>query len=71
MLNNDVALRVRQAARITAYHRGPAMNYQDLAHELDLQGLVNLRSRFVAEQAELAGFPVWTTAPDEALNPNA
>jgi hypothetical protein len=54
--------RVREIARIEAYHRGPAMKYEDVARHCE-----GYRPRFVAEQCELAGFPVWTSVPDEVL----
>lgn len=67
-MSNDreqMGRRVRELARTAAYHRGPAMAYEDVAQHLPH----DLNSRFIAEQCELAGFPVWTSCPDEALRP--
>lgn len=57
------AQRVRELARTEAYHRGIHMRFEHVAQHLPEA----LRPRFIAEQMELAGFPVWTSVPDEAL----
>ena len=56
---------VRELARIEGYHRGIALTYQDVARHCPGEW----RPRFIAEQCELAGWPVWTSAPDEAWKP--
>lgn len=58
--------RVRELARTEAYHRGPFMTFNDVARHCPS----SWPARFVAEQCEAAGFPVWSSAPDEAINPN-
>lgn len=58
----DAGRRVREIARAEAYHRGAAVSFGDIARHC-----TGYPARFIAEQAELAGFPVWTSAPDEAL----
>lgn len=63
-MNNEQAKRqVREAARTAAYHKGPAMTYEDIKAMCTPE----MSPRFICEQAELAGFPVWTSAPEEAL----
>ena len=64
ILRDIAARRVRELARTEHYHRGAACTYEDIARHCD-----GLPARFICEQAELAGFPVWTTAPDVALQP--
>jgi len=46
-----------------AYQKGPAMTYADVARDLPK----DWSPRFITNQCELAGFPVWTSCPDEAL----
>jgi len=41
------------------------MTYNDVAQHCPS----SWRPRFIAEQCELAGFPVWTSAPEEAWKP--
>jgi len=55
--------RVRELARIAAYHQGAAMKYEDVARWCPS----GWSPAFIARQCELAGFPVWTSCPDEAL----
>lgn len=62
MNHNHVARRVREIARAEGFHRGPRLTYQDIARHVR-----GVRSRFICEQAELAGWPVWASAPDSAL----
>jgi hypothetical protein len=57
--------RVREVARAEGYHRGAAMTFDSIARHCPPEW----PARFIAEQAELAGFPVWTSAPDEAWRP--
>lgn len=65
MTNYETAARqVQQLARVEAFHRGIGLRYEHVA--VSCHGL---RPRFICEQMELAGFPVWTSAPDEAWNP--
>jgi hypothetical protein len=60
------ASHVRKVARAAAHERGESsMTYADVARHCPS----TWPARFIAEQCELAGFPVWTTAPDEALKP--
>jgi len=59
------AKQVRQAARTAAYHKGAAFTYEDVA----AMCFPGLPARFICEQAELAGFPCWTSASDEAWSP--
>jgi len=56
------ARRVREIARTEAYHRGPAMTYADVAKHCP-----GYAPHFIAEHCELAGWPVWSSAPNEAL----
>jgi hypothetical protein len=63
----DAGKRVRELARMAGYHMGAKMTYDDVAKHVP----ANWRPRFIAEQCELAGFPVWTSAPDVALDPNS
>lgn len=66
MMTYEVAARqVRQAARTAAYHKGAAFTYADVA----AMCVPGLSPRFICEQAELSGFPCWTSAPDSAWNP--
>lgn len=58
------AVIVKQAARTAAYHNGPAVTFADVRELVP----ANLNDRFVAEQAELAGFSVWTSAPDHLFS---
>ena len=55
--------RVRELARTAAYHKGPAMTYHDVAKHCPS----HYTPHFIARQCELAGFPVWTSAPEEAI----
>jgi len=55
--------RVRELARTAAYHSGAAMRYEDVARWLPS----SWSPSFIARECELAGFPVWTSCPDEAL----
>lgn len=55
------AKQVKQAARIAAYDKGAAFTYADVA----AMCVSGLSPKFICEQAELAGFPCWTSAPDE------
>jgi hypothetical protein len=57
--------RVQELARTAAYHKGARMTYEDVARHCPM----SWRPRFIAEQCELAGWPVWTSVPDEALKP--
>lgn len=67
MMDHESASRqVRQAARTAAYHKGAAFTYNDVR----AMCTPDLPPRFVCEQAELAGFPCWTSAPDEAWSPS-
>jgi len=59
----SAARRVRELARTAAYHAGAAMTYADVATHCP----ETFSPRFIAEQCELAGFPVWTSCPAEAL----
>jgi hypothetical protein len=62
MYNFETAARhIRELARTEAYHRGHAMRYEDVARHV-----LTLSPRFIAEQCEAAGLPVWTSCPDEA-----
>lgn len=61
---DTLARLVRDHARAAAYSRGPAMTFNDVARHLP-----PLPARFIAEQCELSGFPVWTSCPDEAMRP--
>jgi hypothetical protein len=68
MLTPETAKRqIQQAAMTAAYQRGASFTYADVSALLTPE----LREvpRFVCEQAELAGFPVWTSAPNEAWLP--
>lgn len=56
------AREVRERARMAAYHKGAAMKYQDIANEMH-----GVDPRFICEQAELAGYSVWASAPESAL----
>jgi len=60
----DVGKAIREVARTEAYHRGPAVTYEHVAVRFP-----GIRPRFIAEQAELAGFPLWSSVPDEAMKP--
>lgn len=60
----SAAKQVRQATRIAAFHKGAAFTYEDVRAMC-----FDLPPRFICEQAELAGFPCWTSAPEEAWNP--
>jgi hypothetical protein len=65
MLNfQTAAVIVKQAARMAAYDNGAAMTFADVRELVP----ANLCDRFVAEQAELAGFPVWTSVPNSLFN---
>lgn len=63
MSRESAALQVHQAARTAAYHKGPAFKFDDIRSMVPS----DIGDRFVAEQAELCGFPVWTSVPDEVL----
>lgn len=65
MNHEQAAKQVRQAARTAAYTKGAAMTYEDVR----AMCTPDMSPRFICEQAELAGFPVWTSAPDEAMKP--
>jgi len=65
MDNATAAKQVKQAARTAAYHNGAAFTYDDVR----AMCTSDMPPRFICEQAELAGFPCWTSAPDEALKP--
>lgn len=56
---------VQRVARTVAYDHGPAMTYTQVAQRCDARW----PARLVAEGCELAGFPVWSSAPDEAMQP--
>lgn len=56
--------RVQEIARAEAYNRGAAMTFDHVASRCPL----GWPPRLIAEGCELAGFPVWTSAPDEALD---
>jgi len=60
----DVAKAVREIARTETYHRGAHTKYEHIACRFP-----GVRPRFICEQAELAGFPVWSSAPDAAMKP--
>jgi len=60
--DESTSARCRWAARAAHYERGPAATFDDVAKRVP-----GLPARFVAEQAELAGFPVWSSAPDTAF----
>jgi hypothetical protein len=60
----DEGKRVRELARAEGYHRGVFMTYEDVARHLP----PTWSPRFIANQCELAGWPVWSSAPDEALS---
>jgi len=57
--------KVRQAARCAAYHKGAHFTYDDVR----AMCTADMPPRFICEQAELAGYPCWTSAPDEAWSP--
>lgn len=59
-----VGKHIREVARAEAYHRGAFLQFEHIATRFPA-----IRARFICEQAELAGFPVWVSAPDEALKP--
>ena len=59
---DQAAEQVRQAVRIVAYHKEASMTYEDVRAMCP-----GMTARFICEQAELAGFPVWSHAPDEAF----
>jgi hypothetical protein len=65
MTNEQAKRQVREATLTAAYHRGPAMTYDDVA----AMCTSDMSPRFICEQAELAGFPIWSSAPDEAMKP--
>jgi hypothetical protein len=68
---DDFSFMVREIAVAVAYHRGAAMTYNDILGSLRLR--MNVEHAWVprrlCEAAELAGFPVWSSAPDEAMRP--
>ena len=57
------AKQVRQAARTAAYHKGAAFTYTDVR----AMCTADVSPLFICQQAELAGFPCWTSAPDEVF----
>lgn len=58
---------IRQHARVAAYFCGAGLAYSDIARWCP----ADWSPRFICEQAELAGFPVWASAPEAALKPLA
>jgi len=46
-----------------AYHRGAAMTFADIRAMVPQ----SINDEFVANEAELAGYPVWTSAPASAI----
>ena len=55
---------VRQAVRMLTYHNGPSVTYQDV--ERELIGW-KLSPWFIAAECEMAGCPVWSSAPTCAM----
>lgn len=64
-----VEQQIQAAARQAAYNKGAAMKYEDIVNAGDGHKFDGIRPRYIAEQAELAGFPVWASCPDEAMQP--
>jgi hypothetical protein len=56
--------RIGQLARTEAYHRGIGLRFEHVASHCP-----GYPARLIAEGCELVGFPVWTSAPDIALQP--
>lgn len=54
--------RIQEAARAEAYNRGSSLTFAHVAARCP-----DWPARLIAEGCELAGFPVWATAPEEAL----
>lgn len=61
MTYEQAAKTVRELARTEHYHRGAHAKYQDIARHVP-----HLSPGFIANQCELAGFPVWSSVPAEA-----
>jgi len=61
----QIVKRIKEIARAEGYHRGARLTYKDIAKHCDPRW----PPRLIAEAAELAGFPVWTSAPHEAMKP--
>ena len=59
----DMAKAVREHARTEMYHKGASVKYEDIARHLPS----TLDPRFIAEQCELIGCPVWASCPKDAL----
>jgi hypothetical protein len=59
-----IAAQIRATARAEAFEHGILLRYEHVA-----RSFLTIRSRFIAEQCELAGFPVWTSVPEEAMRP--
>lgn len=57
--------KVRELARIEASFRGADLRFEDVARHVP----ACWGARFIAEQCELAGFPVWASAPESAFKP--
>lgn len=51
--------RIKELARTEAYHRGSAITFDHVAAHCPHEWPAEL----IAEGCELAGFPVWATAP--------
>lgn len=68
---DDFNILVGNVARAVAASRGAAMTYDDLLSSLRLRMNVTHAwvPRRVCEAAERAGYPVWSSAPEEALRP--
>ena len=60
----DWEKRIRELTRIEAYHNGINLKYEHVARWIN-----NVPARKICEVMELAGFPVWSSAPDKAIKP--
>ena len=55
--------RIKEVALSESYHRGDSMTFSHVAARLPMEW----PARLIAEGCELAGFPVWSSVPDDAL----
>jgi hypothetical protein len=65
MEREQALARIRELARTEAYHQGIHMTFESVAKHCDPKW----PARLIAEGCELAGFPVWHSAPDIAWQP--